>query len=158
VGRFSHPGNADVGQVNSLEAARAACALSPWSGRDLACQWCDADLTDGGRRKTWCSDKCRLMWERNHVWSKARSAARRRGKYQCGRCGAHKTETGIEVNHIHPVAAHADATHGRQPSCAHHQSNLEVLCHACHVVETSRQRKQGLLNRSSQPLPGNLKG
>lgn len=130
--------------MTEMEQLRADCVLSAWTGGVGQCQWCAAELGNGGRRRTWCSDKCRRTWERNHLWARARAAARRRGKYQCAQCGQHKSEEDIEVNHIHPVAAHTGATHGRKPSCAHHQDNLEVLCRPCHVAVTREQRRQGL--------------
>lgn len=132
---------------NTLHTLRVECPLSPWTGRAGACQWCDADLPAAGRRSTWCSDRCRRTWERNHIWTKARAAARRRDRYTCRVCNKHKDATAIEVNHIHPVAAHDGASHGRYPSCAHHQENLEVLCKDCHLQATARQREAGLFPR-----------
>lgn len=41
---------------------------------------------------------------------------------------------------------------GYGDGCAHHQDNLEVLCHACHVEATARQRAAGLFNRQ-EPGP-----
>lgn len=40
----------------------------------------------------------------------------------------------LEVNHIVPRNGR-----GYLPGCHHHQSNLEVLCRPCHVMETRRQ-------------------
>jgi 5-methylcytosine-specific restriction endonuclease McrA len=135
-------GNNAQTALTATERLRIKCTLSVWTGEAGACQWCAAGLVAGGRRKTWCSDKCRRAWERNHIWRRARAAARRRGKYECARCGLHKTEADIEVNHIVPVVG---AGYGM--SCSHHSSNLEVLCHDCHVAETNRQRKDGLFKK-----------
>jgi hypothetical protein len=49
-------------------------------------------------------------------------------------CGA--TEN-LEVNHIDPLVGR-----GYSMSCYHHQDNLEVLCHDCHVVVTNAQRRE----------------
>lgn len=46
----------------------------------------------------------------------------------------------LEVNHVVPIIGR----HG-ETGCHHHQSGLEVLCHACHVEVTSEQRAKGLL-------------
>jgi hypothetical protein len=43
----------------------------------------------------------------------------------------------LEVNHITPRAGE-----GYGMGCHHHQSNLETLCHECHVKVTRRQRVQ----------------
>lgn len=137
--------------MTDLTLLRSTCPLSRWTGRADACQWCDNDLP-GSRRRTWCSEQCRRTWERNHLWSRARAAAKRRTKNTCLRCGLHKDEAALEVNHIHPIAAHPGADHGRTPSCAHHQDNLEPLCHACHVHETNKQRAAGLLTKQDLAL------
>jgi hypothetical protein len=55
------------------------------------------------------------------------------------------------VNHISPcLGAHNDI------SCAHHQSNLEVLCHTCHLATTKQQRIDGHFQKSSTPDGVNL--
>lgn len=52
---------------------------------------------------------------------------------------AHR-RSGLEVNHRVPcLGAHKAA------SCAHHLDGLETLCHPCHLAETARQRRAGLL-------------
>ena len=40
----------------------------------------------------------------------------------------------LEVNHIEPREGR-----GYQSGCHHHLTNLETLCHDCHLVETKRQ-------------------
>jgi 5-methylcytosine-specific restriction endonuclease McrA len=129
--------------VASSRDLRLTCPLSAWTGRDHACHWCDRDIT-GARRSSWCSDKCRNAWERNHVWRRARAYAKKRAKYLCTSCGADRS-AGLEVNHITPVAG---AGYGE--SCAAHQENLETLCHGCHVKVTATQRAAGLLTRPRQ--------
>jgi hypothetical protein len=44
----------------------------------------------------------------------------------------------LEVNHRVPLAGRS-----RSESCAHHQENLEVLCHDHHVDATNAQRDAG---------------
>lgn len=49
----------------------------------------------------------------------------------------------LEVNHVIPcLGAH------KANSCLHHLDGLVTLCHPCHVVETNRQRRAGLLAAS----------
>ena len=102
------------------------------------------------RRTAFCSDGHAREFERNHVWFQARRAARRRAKWACERCGFKpaavrrdpverrryaRHELRLEVNHITPLAGAY-----RTVNCGNHQANLEVLCHACHVVTTAGQR------------------
>lgn len=108
---------------------KIACELSTWTGEGGKCHWCNTPLT--GRQRSWCSVACRRAFERNHVWSRARAAARRRDKYTCRSCGA--TEH-LEVNHTDPVNGN-----GYGMSCKHHQDKLETLCHDCHVPVTNAQ-------------------
>lgn len=115
-----------------------ACSLSRWSGVSGFCHWCDTQIT-AARRTRWCTDRCRRAWERNHVWGRARAWARKRAKYACVRCGAGR-DAGLEVNHIIPVNGAR-----RNVGCFNHESNLECVCHACHVQITARQRATGLL-------------
>jgi hypothetical protein len=113
------------------------------------------------RRRTWCSDRCGDAFWNNHWWSQARSAAKRRDKYRCSRCGhvapkrpsrvrftneraykaamrewrAGKPVNRLEVNHREPALG----AHGTL-SCVHHLENLETLCVACHRETTSAMR------------------
>lgn len=50
-------------------------------------------------------------------------------------------DRGLEVNHKVPLQGRA-----RTASCEHHSSNLETLCHGCHVAETRSQRAAGALS------------
>ena len=117
-----------------MQHLRLACPLSSWTGTDGHCQWCDKAIPDG-RRRVYCSDKCRRAFEREHFWPRARATARRRGNRTC----ANGCEGRIEVNHIAPLVGA-----GYGPSCAHHQTNLELLCTTCHRVVTARQRSERL--------------
>jgi len=98
------------------------------------------------RRTAYCSDKHAREFERNHVWLFARRAARRRARWACERCGFKLSEVRkdpvarraysrhelrLEVNHIQPLVGSY-----RGVTCLNHQSNLEVLCHRCHLVAT----------------------
>ncbi|MHB8146621.1 MAG: hypothetical protein ACYDGM_05075 [Vulcanimicrobiaceae bacterium] len=135
----------------------AACSLAARVAG--GCAWCGTPLP--ARRRTWCSDRCGDAFWKNHWWSLARRAAKRRDKYRCTKCGhalpkrpartAFRTEaayknamsawraarkTGrLEVNHI--VAAHGRHA---QISCVHHVENLETLCIACHAIHTATLR------------------
>ncbi len=85
------------------------------------------------RRRRWCSDQCSRVYGQNHDWGNARMAARRRDGYKCVRC---ESKEKIEVNHIIPRRGRGYGT-----GCQHHQTNLETLCHNCHVRITNEQRK-----------------
>ena len=115
-----------------MQQLRLTCPLSVWAGIEGNCQWCDKPIPDG-RRRVYCSDKCRRAFEREHFWPRARATARRRGGRQC----INGCEGRPEVNHITPLVGA-----GYGPSCAHHQSNLELLCTTCHRVVTASQRSQ----------------
>ncbi|HEY7270896.1 MAG TPA: hypothetical protein VH951_13810 [Dehalococcoidia bacterium] len=106
-----------------------------------------------GRRKAYCCDRHAREFARNHVWLDARRAARRRARWACERCGFRPSEIRrdplrrrlfkrhelrLEVNHIQPLAGRY-----RGVSCLNHQANLEVLCHACHVLMTDAARMTG---------------
>lgn len=43
----------------------------------------------------------------------------------------------LEVNHIEPRVGQ-----GYNAGCHHHLTNLETLCHPCHVIETTRQGRE----------------
>ena len=104
------------------------------------------------RRTAYCSDNHAREFERDHVWSAARRAARRRAKWACERCGFKPSEIRkdanarsafsrhelrLEVNHIQPLVG----TY-RGVTCLNHQGNLEVLCHRCHIAATKEQKEQ----------------
>jgi 5-methylcytosine-specific restriction endonuclease McrA len=103
------------------------------------------------RRTAYCSDAHAREFVRNHVWSAARQAARRRAKWTCQRCGFRPAEVRrdpdarkafrrhelrLEVNHILPLRGAY-----RVVTCANHLTNLEVLCHRCHNAATAAQRR-----------------
>lgn len=135
------------------------------------CFLCGDPLGKG--RQRWCSDPCVAIYWRNHGWSVASHFAATRARLalasgvaavasfpwhsfsddeywliardlspQCERCGKRGE---IEINH---VVARAGGGYGE--GCHHHQTNLEPLCHACHVAETTAQIRE----RRGMPLGG----
>lgn len=56
-----------------------------------------------------------------------------------------------EVNHIRPL-------NGIRPAfgCCHHQENLEVVCHDCHVAIGIEQRAAGLIGKPKPPAAPDL--
>jgi len=146
-------------------ALLAACPLypEPAEGR---CGACGKELR--GKRTRWCSKTCSFSWRNNHVWTFARRAARTRDERKCVKCGKQqprkpsrryfKSENAydvaraaydavkLEVNHRTPIAAIPGATRSAA-SCAHHATNLEVLCGECHLVITREQCAQRALAR-----------
>ena len=120
------------------------------------CRMCAATLT--GRRTRWCSDEHAVWWSNNHDWTSASREAIRRASLQptasawdlwtycdeCGkRCGRIDTvgdsRREAEVNHVQP--RHGQ---GYGKGCWNHQTNLQVLCHNCHLAETARQKRARL--------------
>lgn len=130
----------------NLTELRQSCVLSKWNGAESCCQWCNQSLVSDGRRKVFCSSKCSLAFERNHLWNRARSSAKRRDKYSCRECGAHKSEVKIEVDHVRPLASDAQTTYST-PSCFHHQDNLKTLCRKHHLEKTALEAAERAATR-----------
>jgi hypothetical protein len=110
------------------------------------------------RRTAFCSDRHASEFEHNHVWMHARRAARRRAAWACERCGFkpseirkdpdarrayRRHELRLEVNHIEPLGGSY-----RSVTCRNHLTNLEVLCHRCHMGVTGAQRAGFVASRS----------
>ena len=137
----------DPAAVSLTDRLTVDCVLSAWTGEAGNCRWCNKEITRPNRR-TWCGDSCRRKYERNHVWTRARSAARRRANRRCVTCGSSEK---LEVNHIVPLVGS-----GYLASCFHHEGNLELLCHDCHVKVTKQQRadrKQAKEDAAASELP-----
>lgn len=105
----------------------AHCSLLLHDGEDGVCVRCGKALT--GRQKKWCGHGCEDKWWEQHYWPIARKAARKRDGYRCVRCGS--TEN-LTVDHVIPLMGR-----GYRSGCVHHLSNLQTLCHGCHVAKTS---------------------
>jgi len=114
--------------VNRSEVAACPLMAGPVP---KGCDWCGKALA--GRQKRWCSTFCTVEFQKHHVWSYSREAALRRDGWACVTCGSKKD---LEVNHIQPRRGR-----GYDAGCAHHQENLETLCHDCHVKVTKQQRR-----------------
>jgi hypothetical protein len=136
--------------LSELEAARWRTFVTCVDLDEAVCRLesCRAPLPP--RRTAYCSDQHARAFENNHVWSAARRAARRRAKWTCERCGFKpnvikkdpvarlaytRLALKLEVNHIQPLIGAY-----RVVTCLNHLTNLEVLCHACHVEVTGGQR------------------
>lgn len=126
------------------------CPQSTWRGEDGRCHWCDNPLS--GRRRVWCSEKCSAAFLHEHRYSDARAQCRRRArancscsnvssraKHQiCALCGCCEREVGLlECNHRVPRRGDRSII-----SCLHHSTNLEMLCHKCHLGVTKYQMEQ----------------
>lgn len=122
---------------------------------EVGCRQCGKPI---GFFRAYCSRDCQKVFEANHFWNTASHEALMRARPErklhvppiCKRCGK---ECGwlntlgygrreAEVNHIVPL--NGQRSHF---SCAHHQENLEVLCHGCHVQVGVEQRRAGLIGR-----------
>jgi 5-methylcytosine-specific restriction endonuclease McrA len=135
-----------------------ACSLLPYADTPRVCDACRTPLINA--RQRWCSDSCARFYAKNHFWTDARAAALQRDGFRCVKCGWTKElscqladgqyflwsrgslkqrsdDNWLEVNHITPRMGE-----GYTMGCHHHQSNLETLCHVCHVKVTRRQRIQ----------------
>ena len=150
------------------EALLAVCTLA--QSEPGACRWCGDALPK--LRRTWCSDRCGTAFWKNHWWTLARSAAKRRDKYRCKECGqalpkrpariAFRTEIAykaamrtwrsrrkverLEVNHVIPCLGKHMVL-----SCLHHLDNLETLCVACHKGHTaSAARARAVLKQKAK--------
>lgn len=129
------------------------------------CRQCGCPLKSAFR--AYCSHRCRRAFEMDHFWGTARNHAIYKAdpsysreayiaegstgsslwdKKPCAKCGELRPGETLEVNHIKPL-------NGNRPmfGCCHHQSNLEPLCHDCHVEETKRQRRAGEIGRPKIP-------
>ncbi len=122
------------------------CPLTLGALKAGCCYWCGGELPP--RRSKWCSAKCVKRYYSNHNWNGARKAAKRRDGYRCLQCGS---KDSLEVNHI---VALADQGHSGNYgwSCRNHLDGLVTLCHACHVIETARQRKERNVVSVPDPL------
>lgn len=123
------------------------------------CAWCGDPLSPRGQR--WCPRRasrdratCAQEFWRNHGWSWARDEAIRRSsgypffidadpnlhygsRFAEGSCDECGSRSSLEVNHVEPRNGG-----GYGDGCHHHQTNLQVLCHDCHVKETTRQGRE----------------
>ena len=114
------------------------CAGVDWTPGSAICGTCG---TSPIKAKWFCRAKrgdrnsCRLIYLRNHLWTYARTAAKKRDIFRCVKCGSREE---LEVNHITPLG---DGSYGKM-SCRHHQDNLETVCHTCHVTITRQQRSK----------------
>jgi hypothetical protein len=72
------------------------------------------------------------------VWRRARAYAKRKTKYMCivEECEVGGRGT-LDVHHVVPRNGE-----GYGVGCHHHQSGLQVLCKAHHLVETLRERAE----------------
>jgi predicted HNH restriction endonuclease len=89
-----------------------------------------------GRRTVWCSDACDLEYGRQHAWTRASYAAKKRDGFRCRRCERRPGDprpgrvrvVHLEVHHVTPVLGQ----HGVF-SCLHHLDGLVTLCSDCHL-------------------------
>jgi 5-methylcytosine-specific restriction endonuclease McrA len=174
-------------QWEAAAAAIDACVLRDPTVRGLKAHETSAQgicYLDGQplpkRRSRWCSEACANLFWRNHGWTTARGFALTRARLslvvaiarwnlsellvewfpmgswgllqpRCERCSSTQS---IEVNHVEPRQGG-----GYGNGCWNHQTNLEPLCHPCHVLETTAQRRERAgwvpgATRPRRPEPG----
>lgn len=171
----------DVRRTRLAELGAGSCVLVPKLvigdpvGR---CNGCGTDLPrrrDGSLNlnRRWCGASCRVRWLGDHFWGYARDYALARSggfvwgekpdwgawhaaiaRARCDECGARRNGMALEVNHVDPrVGA------GYDNGCWNHQTNLQVLCHPCHVAETTRQiRERRGIPAGGRPAPDRFPG
>ena len=109
---------------SEAEHLRQNCPRARWGGAAKHCQWCDVPLlgVTAKRRRTWCSEKCFLAFQRHHVWAHAKVAALVAAEHHCAAPNCHAPRATLRVLHrtVSPT--------GYAMSCAHHAENLIVLC------------------------------
>jgi hypothetical protein len=98
------------------------CAVSDWRGDEARCRWCDGWLRRGNT--LFCCADCKASAIENHALPTARRRIRLRRA--CEQCGARKR---LQVHHSTPCNGI------RTFSCAHHLSNLVLLCDQCHAEQ-----------------------
>lgn len=122
------------------------------------CQWCDADyyvppyLIGKAKFCSWpCMRKGRsgMRGSESHLWrggykeyygsnwQEQRRLARARDNYQCQHCGLTEEEQGSQMD-VHHIIRFADFGVERYLE-ANELTNLECLCHLCHIYETQRE-------------------
>lgn len=135
------------------------------------CGVCAAELS--GRRINWCSDTHARWFSENHDWTSARYAAISAATLtldngrtmtfcdQCRKvCGLFRgrpwtaSRSEAEVNHVLPRWGG-----GYGKGCWNHQTNLQVLCHGCHLSETAMQKRERMFFAMPdldvyRPVPG----
>jgi len=75
------------------------------------------------RRRTWCSEYCKSLFDAQHVWSHAKDLAMIKAQGTCARPGCREAGPRLAVVHKVPLGK---SRYGM--SCAHHEENLVVLC------------------------------
>lgn len=147
-------------ELNVADSYRPPCR--PFNS---GCRQCGKPIA---KHRAYCSRSCSREFEQNHFWGTASYAAINRsrpfgptqkphgepwrGRPVCARClkecGSFGDKREAEVNHITPL-------NGVRPhfGCCHHQENLEVVCHACHVQIGIEQRAAGLIRVKRRRKP-----
>jgi 5-methylcytosine-specific restriction endonuclease McrA len=134
----------------------AGCPHIPHHNTPGVCDACGTTLT--GRKKRWCSDTCQYAYRAQHDWGAARHKAKQRDNNTCTNCGAvghydwrnPDATVRLEVNHIEPRVGK-----GYGFGCHNHQTNLETLCHPCHVEVTKQQAAN---RRAESTTPADTSG
>jgi len=104
------------------------------------CAMCGGQV--GKRRRVYCSDKCREIYEHLFFWQTASLDAFRRADKKCQDCGRSDMEvppvgegswaerSGMEVHHMMPLNGE-----NRTWNRLNMPWNLRVLCHDCHTKQ-----------------------
>jgi hypothetical protein len=123
----------------SSDAGVLLCSASKWEGDTSLCRWCNGELPK--RRTRWCSDDCSWSFTRNHMWSSASRAARKRDGDMCVECRMYPRDARDKAlaDHLQPAQARRYLVlqvHHKTPvlgqhgvfGCHHHLDGLETVC------------------------------
>ena len=90
-----------------------------------------------GRRRTFCSDKCRDKYFEENIWSVFKKKVLKRDKYTCQECGIKlkfpkplEQEKWLEVHHIFPICEGGEEFD---------MENCITLCVDCHKKKRARK-------------------
>lgn len=148
----------DIDYVGGIkEAIRRARELRDEEGWPFESHIEDRQLRPGEYRLV-SVEEADLMDSRQRRYPEnLRARVFKRDGYTCQQCGRDRTKAEmagdkrfyLEVHHHNAVAEQLDALSTEQ---LHDESNLQTLCHGCHVLETAEFQKRRRQERRGQPI------
>jgi len=123
------------------------------------CAMCGGTL--GKCRRTYCCQECADLYLNLFFWPWASYEAMARARHQCQRCGVsehglsklayrtriYNSDYRLEVHHIVPLNGEDRTWHHLNIP-----SNLQVLCHECHVLMHTPSKLRELEHQRMQPV------
>ena len=128
-----------TGSMPIPEAENESLRLRLNAGKARKCAHCGKDLPDG--RIYYCDDDCRYLFYLDHptswYWPDVRARILERDDHECVQCGKPATE----IDHIQEIW---------EGGKEFEKSNLQSLCHACHVAKTNEGSLRRRLAKARQ--------